>query len=237
MRRASKRGFTLIEILVALAVFSVLAVIAYQGVARLANAKQVMDADNRKWRELTVALARFDDDFAQVANRPWRDEGGTTQSAVRGAAGALDANGAQLELVRYDGERLTHLGYRLRDGHLELLLWNALDLAPRSSPTALPISLPTSSSAVTKASGVAVCEPTWKVMPSSLAACRAFTSSLAALARLDKVKTFALRFLDGAGQWQLSWPQGAEAAQLPRGVEVTITLESGETVTRLFALP
>ncbi|GAB3248392.1 GspJ family type II secretion system protein [Chitinimonas naiadis] len=193
MHRASKRGFTLIEILVALAVFSVLAVIAYQGVARLANAKQVMDADNRKWRELTVALARFDDDFAQVANRPWRDEGGTTQSAVRGAAGALDANGAQLELVRYDGERLTHLGYRLRDGHLELLLWNALDLAPRSSPTAL--------------------------------------------AMLDKVKTFSLRFLDGAGQWQLSWPQGAEAAQLPRGVEVTITLESGETVTRLFALP
>ncbi|QNM97701.1 type II secretion system minor pseudopilin GspJ [Chitinimonas koreensis] len=186
-------GFTLIEILIALAVFSVLAVIAYQGVARMATTKQVMDADNRKWRELTVALARFDEDFTQVANRPWRDEGGTTQAPVRGAAGAIDANGAQLELVRYDGGRLTHIGYRLREGRLELLLWNGLDLAPRSQPTALAL--------------------------------------------LDHVAKLDLRFLDAAGQWQLSWPQGPEAGKPPRGVELVLTLQSGETVTRLYALP
>ena len=42
--------------------------------------------------------------------------------------------------------------------------------------------MPTSASPVVNASGVAVCEPTWNVMPSCLAACRAFTSSRAALA-------------------------------------------------------
>ncbi|WP_269530757.1 type II secretion system minor pseudopilin GspJ [Chitinimonas sp. BJYL2] len=186
-------GFTLIEILVALAVFSVLAIISYQGVARMAVAKQVMDADNRKWRELTVALARFEEDFSQVADRAWRDEGGTLRSAVRGGPGTQDANGAQLELVRYDGGRLTHLGYRQRDGKLELLIWDALDLAPRSAPTALAL--------------------------------------------LEGVDALSLRFLDRSGQWYLAWPQGQQAAQTPRAVEIKLTLTGGDTITRLFVLP
>jgi general secretion pathway protein J len=128
------RGFTLIEILVALAVFSVLAIIAYQGVARMATVKQTLDADNRKWRELTTTLARLEEDLSQVADRPYRDEGGTTQPGFRGSAGALDANGAQMELLRFDGDKLIHLGYRYKQGKLELLLWNGLDLAPRSLP-------------------------------------------------------------------------------------------------------
>ena len=45
---------------------------------------------------------------------------------------------------------------------------------------AFTISLCTSPSAVMNASGVVVCEPTWKVRPSSDAACRALTSSFAA---------------------------------------------------------
>ncbi|QDQ27974.1 type II secretion system protein GspJ [Chitinimonas arctica] len=191
----NRKGFTLIEILIALAVFSVLAVIAYQGVARMAIAKQVMDADNRKWRELTVAMARFEDDFSQAANRSYINQFGSTVDPLQGAAGPLNSSGALLELVRYDGDRLIHLGYRLRQGHLELLLWNTLHQAPRTEPTALAL--------------------------------------------LDHVKDFKLRFLDQSKQWQLSWPAGqaTKITALPRGVEITLTLESGEVITRLFALP
>ena len=192
-RRGRHLGFTLIEILIALAVFSVLAIIAYRGVARMATVKLALDADNRKWRELTVALARMDDDFSQVAARPYRDEGGTAQPSVRGSAGAIDANGAQIELIRFDSGKLVHLGYRLKDTHLELLLWNTLDLAPRTAPTALPL--------------------------------------------LDHVTKFDLRYLDRNGQWQLAWSQTPQVNQVPRAVEVTLSLESGETVTRLFLLP
>ncbi len=46
---------------------------------------------------------------------------------------------------------------------------------------ALAIRRPTSCKRATKASGVSVWEPTWKVMPSSLAAWRAFTSRRTAL--------------------------------------------------------
>ncbi|MFC4159565.1 type II secretion system minor pseudopilin GspJ [Chitinimonas lacunae] len=133
------RGFTLIELLVAMAVFSVLAVVAYKGVERMALTKQALDADNRRWRELTLVMGRFEEDIGQVANRHWRDEGGLTQPPLRGAAGGVDANGAQLELVRFDGGKLVHLGYRLRQGRLEMLLWDSLDLAPRTEPQVLKL--------------------------------------------------------------------------------------------------
>lgn len=186
-------GFTLIEVLVAMAVFSVLAVIAYKGVERMTLTKQALDVENRRWRDLTLVMGRFEEDLGQVVNRPWRDEGGLTQPALRGGAGGVDSNGAQLELVRFDGGRLIHLGYRLREGRLEMLLWDSLDLAPRTEPQVLKL--------------------------------------------LDGVERIDLRFLDMGGQWQLSWPQGSYAYQLPRGVEVKLTLANGHTLQRLVALP
>jgi general secretion pathway protein J len=186
-------GFTLIEILIALAVFAVVAVMAYQGVARMAMVKQTLDADNRKWRDIAVAMARMDDDFSHTVDRSYRDAGGVQQASFRGSAGPIDIDGAQLELVRLDTNRLVHLGYRLNKNKLELLLWDTLDLGPRAVPTALPL--------------------------------------------LDHVASLSFRFVDKAGQWQLSWPQSITLQQPPRGVEVKMVLESGETITRMFALP
>jgi general secretion pathway protein J len=191
--RKVSRGFTLIEILVALAVFSVVAIMAYRGVARITVVKQTLDTDNRKWRDIAVAMSRMEDDFTHVADRSYRDAGGVTQASFRGSAGPLDADGAQLEFVRFDGNRLVHIGYRLNKGTLELMLWDALDLAPRSVPTALPL--------------------------------------------LEHVQSFDVRFVDKAGAWQLAWPVAANAPQPPRGTEVAMKLESGETITRLFLLP
>lgn len=189
----NRRGFTLVEILIALVIFSIMVLMAFRGLSTMATVKQTLEADNRKWRELTTTLARMDEDVSQVVDRPWRDEGGTTQPSFRGGAGVLDGNGAQLEMVRFDGGKLIHLGYRLKQGRLELLLWSQLDLAPRSQPTALPL--------------------------------------------LDHVAKFDTRYIDRTGALQLTWPQSASNLQPPRGVEVTLALESGESITRLYVLP
>ena len=55
---------------------------------------------------------------------------------------------------------------------------------------------------------------------------------------LEGVRDFKLRYLDGNGIWQLQWPNptAPNQASLPRATEVTLTLVSGEVITRLFAL-
>lgn len=134
---ARSAGFTLFEVLIALAIFAILAVVAYRGLAQMTTAKQALDADTRKWRDLTLVLGRFDEDLSQVAARPWRDDGGVSRPPLRGGAAPIDNNGAKLELVRFDSERFVHLGYRLREERLEMLMWGDLDQAPRSQPQVL----------------------------------------------------------------------------------------------------
>jgi general secretion pathway protein J len=192
-RTGRRAGFTLIEILIALAVFSVLAVIAYRGIDQMVRARQVMDADNRQWRDLALVMGRFEEDLSQAANRPWRDEGGVTQEAVRGGVAPIDYNGAQLEVVRFDEQRLMRIGYRLQGTRLQLLIWDALDLAPRAQPKAYTL--------------------------------------------LEGVTRFQVRFVDPNGEWQPNWPQAAFRGRNPRGVEVSLTLSGGRTVTRLVVLP
>lgn len=54
---------------------------------------------------------------------------------------------------------------------------------------------------------------------------------------LNDVKQFALRYLDRNGNWQTQWPLPGQNPELPTALEASITLRSGETVQRIFALP
>jgi len=55
---------------------------------------------------------------------------------------------------------------------------------------------------------------------------------------LDDVEELGLRFLDGDGDWQDSWPPpDAEEPGLPTALELTLTLADLGEVTRVFALP
>lgn len=52
---------------------------------------------------------------------------------------------------------------------------------------------------------------------------------------LDGVNEFKLRYLELSGNWLDQWPPGT-AGLLPMAVEVTLVLQSGEHITRVFAL-
>jgi general secretion pathway protein J len=53
---------------------------------------------------------------------------------------------------------------------------------------------------------------------------------------LEGVREFNLRYLDNINNWQEIWPPTGAIAGTPSAVEITLTLDSGETISRIFAL-
>lgn len=81
MRRA--RGFTLLELIVVLAVFSIFAVMAYGGLAGVLSARErVLDSFERT-AALQKAYLRLRNDLQQLRARPARDGYGQAQPALQ----------------------------------------------------------------------------------------------------------------------------------------------------------
>ncbi len=114
------RGFTLIEVLVALAVFAVVTMLAWRGLDIMVSTKARLDAEMRAWRELELVFERLALDLTQVAPRYWTDTDGKTRSAVQGLANDT-ASQCQLDLLRFGPDHLpVHARYVLQDGRFTL---------------------------------------------------------------------------------------------------------------------
>ncbi|PAS98572.1 MAG: type II secretion system protein GspJ [Candidatus Dactylopiibacterium carminicum] len=115
-----RRGFTLIEVLVALAVFAVVTLLAWRGLDVMVGTKARLDGEMRRWRELELVFERLALDLTQIAPRFWVDEQGRTRSAVQ-ASGTTSGAQCQLDLMRFGVDNLpVHARYRLQDGRFTL---------------------------------------------------------------------------------------------------------------------
>jgi general secretion pathway protein J len=199
-----QRAFTLIEVLVAMIIFAIMAVMSYRALAGVLDSREQLEAEAKKWRDLSLFFTRLEQDMAATLNRPVRSIDDIFQQAL--VVNPDSRAEATLTFTRggYVGAEGTlaapqRIAYRLKDNTLELLLMPHLDMPPRGAATAY--------------------------------------------AALDGVQGFSARALDSAGNWQPRWPvpgtaaqSGAAAGALPNGIEVAVTLQSGETLTRMFAL-
>lgn len=99
-RRACRaNGLTLIEVMVAIAIFAVLGVLSYRAVSSMIATRDRMEAEYARWRQIARVMQLIDNDLTQLAPRP---QSGITQTIatltlMRG--GELE----QLSLVRHDG--------------------------------------------------------------------------------------------------------------------------------------
>jgi general secretion pathway protein J len=138
-------GFTLVELLVALAIFAIIAGFAYRGLDAMLQSRVALEKESRKWRDASVFVGRIDRDLSAVLARPIRGESGTRLAAL---SSAIESTGSM------DGLALTRSGsplqqnalaapqriaYRLRNGAIERLSWNGVDAAPREEPVAVPV--------------------------------------------------------------------------------------------------
>jgi general secretion pathway protein J len=134
------RAFTLIEVLLALLILAVIAVLGYRAVAALSDSEARLSAEATRWRTLDLFFARLEGDLRQAIPRPARF--GETRMAPWIGSADVDGNSA-LEFSRAGpefalevgsaGQRLT---YAYRESTVEVRYWASYDRPRNAEPSA-----------------------------------------------------------------------------------------------------
>ena len=133
-------GFTLIELLIALAILGLVAVLGYRALSSLTDSETKLTAEAQRWRNLDALFARLEADVRGALPRDVRTGGGSEPAWF----GVVDSDGnAELRFSRAgpefafeSGSGGQRIGYRMRDGALEVLYWAHLDQPAAVSPAA-----------------------------------------------------------------------------------------------------
>ena len=83
----AQRGFTLLELLVAIAIFAVMSAIIYGGLSSVINARNEVGERAQALKELQRAMRMLERDMNNVRFRPARDALGDTEPAFSGGNG------------------------------------------------------------------------------------------------------------------------------------------------------
>jgi general secretion pathway protein J len=175
-------GFTLLELMVAIAVFAVMATAAYSGLDSALTTEAKLDDEGRKWKNLTILMNHLERELSCFLDRPVTAADGSNLRSITGPDLTFTRTGNGAE-----GRAPRRVGYKLNSGKLEENVWPVLDAAPGAKPDVYQI--------------------------------------------MDGVKFFGVRF-GASGGWSQTWDNESP----PRAVEVTIKLDSGEAMTRMFVL-
>lgn len=135
MRRT--RGFTLVELLVALAVFGIMAAMAYGGLTSVIDTREGIDRSLARTQALQTALFRMQNDLEQTVSRPIRDAYGDPQPAMVGSAdtGIVFTRIGWYNPLQVPRSDMQRVGYRIdEDDSLIRVHWSVLDQAQDSAP-------------------------------------------------------------------------------------------------------
>ena len=144
------KGFTLVELLVALAIFALMSGFAYRGLNEMLEARVALQKESRKWRDVALAVGRLERDLGAVLPRRVLGASGTPLAPL---SSALEANSGTpgLSLTRAGNALLENtlsspqrVAWRLRENTLERLSWSGADAAPREQPVAVAVLAPVS---------------------------------------------------------------------------------------------
>lgn len=142
-------GFTLLEVLVAIAVFAMLSLSAYQ----VMNGVQRSDAQSRdhneRLQEIQRAMVMLDNDFRQVVPRKVRDQGElVSDTLLRSGEYLLDSSSQGILFTRLGWQNpqqmfprgeVLKVGYRVVEGTLERVWLRYPDTVVGAEPLVRPI--------------------------------------------------------------------------------------------------
>ncbi|MBF0152321.1 MAG: type II secretion system minor pseudopilin GspJ [Magnetococcales bacterium] len=206
-RSTFSAGFTLVELLIAMAVLAIMLVMAFGGLKVLLNTQEEVARRNRELGQLQMLVNQIKTDLEQAANRPARDAEGTDhppmvgQPAVEDPPSALDKNTdiPFLSLTRTGRDNPLHVhrsalqrvAYAFKKKQLVRLSWEMLDQTPNTLPVR-------------------------DVM-------------------LDNLQGVDVRYLDNDLAWHTRWPEGGRTgvSGLPRAVEIVLEVRGLGRVRQL----
>lgn len=211
---SSARGFTLIEVLIAMAITAFVSLLSYQTLSTALTGIEAARGESDRLHEINRAFNVLSRDIRLITNRPVRDEFGMLASAVSGGELARDP----LRLTRSGWHNSTgaprstlqRVAYRLEEERLLRLTYPVLDRT-----TAI--------------------EPTETVLIEDVEALEfRFLPSLTNV-EVDRDQTVDRRF------WQDNWVADVgftdKLIEPPAAIEVRITLSDWGELERLYVMP
>ncbi len=130
-RARLQSGFTLLELLVALAVFAVMGTAAYSGLRSVLTTRAVVEAQARRLAAIQLAFHVLQQDITQMLPRSIRDEYGDQEAALE--SGRMGGDWLVFTRTGWDNpltqprSNLQRLSYRLEQGTLVRRYWTVLD--------------------------------------------------------------------------------------------------------------
>ncbi|TOI33772.1 type II secretion system minor pseudopilin GspJ [Vibrio parahaemolyticus] len=136
-KRRTAKGFTLIEVLVSIAIFASLSVAAYQVVSQVQRSNELSQERTQRLNELQRAMVMMDNDFRQMALRQTRTNGEDPAGQLIFWSDYLldsDAKGLMFARVGWHNPQqqfprgeVTKVGYRVKEETLQRVWWRYPD--------------------------------------------------------------------------------------------------------------
>ena len=133
------RGFTLLELLIAMSIFSLISIMAFSGLRSVLFNKEIIDVELQRLTEIQRSFLNLSRDISQAINRPIRDELGSSQAALTGGQN-LDSIFLQFTRsgwrnpARQTRSQLQRVAYSFEDNQLIRIYWYHLDHLQSSAP-------------------------------------------------------------------------------------------------------
>ena len=138
-RKHHHEGFTLLELLVALAIFSLIAVMAYGGLETVLKQQALTEEAAESLATLQKTYLIMQRDIEQAVPRTIRDEFGDPQTPLIGTSLFQFTRGGWNNPANHPRSTLQRVGYSLEDRQLIRYTWQMLDRAQDSAPTRQPL--------------------------------------------------------------------------------------------------
>jgi len=131
----NSEGFTLLELLVALTVFAVIAVMAYSGLNTVLTARVQIEQQAAQLANLQQVFIKLSRDIEQIVQRPIRNQYGDGEPHIKGTLQQIEfTRSGWRNPAQQNRSSLQRVAYHLQTKILVRSYWFVLDRAQDSNP-------------------------------------------------------------------------------------------------------